>query len=487
MTKKPVPEFDEGLAECLTPLVRDGVFLHVPLFANTCPIEYHFALSLEMEGREDQANSRIIRSNWAEQPSPFPSPGLSVFYATRAWINRQDLGPRRLVHVPVTTYLPTLLFVETSKRTRDVLEASAEISPELNETLAADLFGRPSAIEIVSDTPEQGAFIADFLRRLLRLPSSPVVFGPLSLHQPRLVRSATEQIERVFYLGGPGTERLKEFSTNYLGLTIPQAIRDITGFDETFETHLCITTEEERDDLEGLLDPVKRYHAELYRSAHRSPEDLRSVTRYYNLLAIGESAGYLYSSEVHFATCLREHHCVPKTAQSEDSERRDFVDPHHVTQLGENILDSELREGPQHSRGHDVRSRDEELHASTSSGLSAPPPQRRESMALRKKAPTLLDCRKGGAEDSLTTDPEVRRTFADQARGFGVPEEMIEAYLALRPTQEVDEAMTPTKDHLLEDRDVRREFIEQATRAGVPKHLVDAYLAAGVRRSKSLR
>jgi hypothetical protein len=124
-----LPEFayksslDESLIKVLDPLRKDHALVHVPFFANTFPLAFHYWQCTQDENGNGMP-VKLVR--WGEEEQLVRARKLeeqpTVFYSSEAvceQLKKTDLAGE-IDHIPLWTYKPRLIFAEYGIKLREI-------------------------------------------------------------------------------------------------------------------------------------------------------------------------------------------------------------------------------------------------------------------------------------------------------------------------------------------------------------------------------
>jgi hypothetical protein len=324
MSDQPQSKFDQEQIAYLEPLAKANAIVRVPLFANTLPLGYHYAVARQkVHGTHDPKRACLIRWGLSslmklmEDASEMDAP--AAFYCTRKYLTDLLGGTQdkalagRIKYFPVTRYQPRWVFVRSNVPLRQAMaphRRNSEVlfSSEVTQTLVENT----EWCEVFSDTPDQARslerYLSDVLSRDVR------VIDPMTsdaLEGPRRPHRALQ----LYYYSAPTSNVLLN-DHRFIPLRLSEDVVNSEIAD--FETGVAIIPSRSGDD--GVSEEIKlaltRYHEGLYlRCSAVQQEDWTDsfvdLTWVYNRLARAQRISDTFMSEQEFAKCLADHHVSP--------------------------------------------------------------------------------------------------------------------------------------------------------------------------------
>ena len=304
-------QFDDAQVKLLASLAHAGAVCHIPFFANTLPLGYHYLRSVQ----EMAGTGRLQWHDWKE-PVPVNLDSIGqphVFYAAEKSL--KDLLPKvaekDLAHQSsfVTQYVPRRFFMEY---TIGLDHACAQSQPAaaqprdqgMNAALIEELNRHIDCLEILTDIPDQANLVELLMRdkgfdKSIEIRTIRDELQAIALDEPSV------RVLRLYFYGGPITSALGRRPREFLAF-------ELGSFDnrekELFKTYICVVSFREDKRVKDFCEQLERYHQELFRCAEEEPKQLRNVWWTYNRCADLLQHNSQFPTVEDFALCLIEHH-----------------------------------------------------------------------------------------------------------------------------------------------------------------------------------
>jgi len=322
--------FDADQAAELAALVRANALVAVPLFANTLPFGFHFALALALAKQAAvPANyPRVIPwGDFAALDSLVKDAAISaraaVWYSSRAYAKRfaashppaESDDTWTLTFIPVTRYQPKWLFVKGSVRAR--IELGVPRPDDANDAIRF-LADGSERCELFSDIPDQADELRNIIHPAAQIPVEVVRQG----NQRRLDPAARPyRVLELFFFSAPGANVLRHdsryFAIDLSRIGLPESAAD------AFATGIVIASPPRMPtpELDALHRAVTQYHTRMYAhaddpDAHRQ-ESFAEATWLFNRLTRERHVTDTFGDEKQYARCLADHHAAPTLPGSE--------------------------------------------------------------------------------------------------------------------------------------------------------------------------